>query len=165
MAVIAQHLSDGVDLVIETFGEQRADRTVDQAADQSFLFGRAAFALEEAAGDTAGRRIFFLIVDGEREEILPVLHRLGGSDGAEHNRLAQARDDRAIGLAGNLARFERQRFAAPLDRYFFHIKHLVSFARRALCRAGPSVPGSPARAGRGVSSGEQTSELLSLMRL
>src|SRR3546814_7478996 len=50
MAVIAQHLSDGVDLVIETFGEQRADRTVDQAADQSFLFGRAAFALEEAAG-------------------------------------------------------------------------------------------------------------------
>src|SRR3546814_13806339 len=81
-------------LVIETFGEQRADRTVDQAADQSFLFGRAAFALEEAAGDTVGRRIFFLIVDGEREEILPVLHRLGGSDGAEHNRLAQARDDR-----------------------------------------------------------------------
>src|SRR3546814_4037591 len=45
MAVIAQHLSDGVDLVIETFGEQRADRTVDQAADQGFLFGRDAFAL------------------------------------------------------------------------------------------------------------------------
>src|SRR3546814_4861774 len=127
MAVIAQHLSDGVDLVIETFGEQRADRTVDQAADQSFLFGRAAFALEEAAGDTAGRRIFFLIVDGEREEILPVLHRLGGRDGEENNRLAQASDDRAIARPGNLTRYKRHRFAAPLYRNFFHLQPLVSF--------------------------------------
>src|SRR3546814_5455419 len=115
--------------VKETVGEQRAERTVDKAADQSFHCGRAAVALEEAAGDTAGRRIFFLIVDGEREEILPVLHRLGGSDGAEHNRLAQARDDRAIGLAGNLARFERQRFAAPLDRSEEHTSELQSLMR------------------------------------
>src|SRR3546814_9605262 len=58
--------------------------------------------------------------------------------------------DGAIGLAGNLAGFERQRFAAPLDGYFFHVKHGFSFARQALCRAGPLVPGSPARAGRGA---------------
>src|SRR3546814_4179123 len=55
-----------------------------------------------------------------------------------------------ICLAGNLAGFERQRFAAPLDGYFFHVKHGFSFARQALCRAGPLVPGSPARAGRGA---------------
>jgi hypothetical protein len=49
-AIIAQHLRDDVDFVVETFGEQRTDRTVDQAGNQRFLFGRAAFTLEEAAG-------------------------------------------------------------------------------------------------------------------
>jgi hypothetical protein len=82
VAVIAQNLSDDIDLVIETFGEQRTDRTIGQAADQGFLFGRTAFALEEAAGDAARARIFFLIMDGEREEILPFLDRLGSGDRA-----------------------------------------------------------------------------------
>src|SRR3546814_17397978 len=45
--------------------------------------------------------------------------------------------------------FVSQRFTAPLDRYFFHVKHGVSFARRALCRAGPLCPGNPARGGVG----------------
>src|SRR3546814_14515669 len=89
MAVIAQHLSDGVDLVIETFGEQRADRTVDQAADQRFLFRRAAFALEEAAGDAAGRRIFFLVMDGQGKEVLAFLDLLGGGDRSEERRVGK----------------------------------------------------------------------------
>jgi hypothetical protein len=59
---------DDVDFVVEAFGEQRTDRTVDQAGNQRFLFGRAALTLEKAAGDAAGRRIFFLIVNGQREE-------------------------------------------------------------------------------------------------
>src|SRR3546814_6936385 len=89
MAVIAQNLSDGVDLVIETFGEQRADRAVDQAADQRFLFRRAAFALEEAAGDAAGRRIFFLVMDGQGKEVLAFLDLLGGGDGAQDDRRSE----------------------------------------------------------------------------
>src|SRR3546814_8116002 len=68
MAVIAQNLSNDVDFVVETFGEQRTDRTIGQTRNQSFLFGRAALALEEAAGDAARARIFFLIVDGRSEE-------------------------------------------------------------------------------------------------
>src|SRR3546814_6590502 len=89
MAVIAQSLSDGVDLVIGTFGEQRADRAVDQAADQRFLFRRAAFALEEAAGDAAGRRIFFLVMDGQGKEVLAFLDLLGGGDGRSEEHTSE----------------------------------------------------------------------------
>src|SRR3546814_16104560 len=81
VAVIAQDLGNDVDFVVETFGEQRTDRTIGQTRNQGFLFGRAAFALEEAAGDAARARIFFLIMDGKREEVLPFLDRLGSGLG------------------------------------------------------------------------------------
>ena len=51
-------------------GKQRADRAVDEAGDERLLLGRAAFTLEEAAGDTAGGVEFLLIIDGQGEEIL-----------------------------------------------------------------------------------------------
>ena len=137
LAVIRQNLRDAVDLVVEAFGEQRADRTVDQAADQRLTLGRATLALEEAAGDAARSRKLFLVVDGEREEILPFLHRLGGGHGAEHHRLAERRDHRAVGLAGDLARFEGERLAAPLDRYLLGIEHVFSFTPHAKCVGGP----------------------------
>ena len=82
LAVIAHHLRDAVDLVVEAFGEQRAQRAVDQAADQRLTLGRAALALEEAAGDPAAGGEFLLIVDGQREEVLPFLDGLRGGDGA-----------------------------------------------------------------------------------
>ncbi len=40
---------------LKPLGEQRPDRAVDQAGNQGLLFARAAFALEVAAGDFAGR--------------------------------------------------------------------------------------------------------------
>ncbi len=54
LAVERHDLRDHVDLVVEPFGEQRTDGTVDQAAGQRFLFGRAALTLEEAARDAPG---------------------------------------------------------------------------------------------------------------
>ena len=137
LAVIAHHLRDAVDLVVEAFREQRADRTIDQAADQSLTLGRATLALEKAAGDTAAGGELLLIVNGQREEILALLHRLGGGNGAEHDRLAERRDHRAVGLAGDLARFEGQRLAAPLDLYLLGIEHVFSFTPRARCAGGP----------------------------
>ena len=61
---------DDLDFILEVFREQRTDRTVDQARGERFLFGLTAFALEEAARDTAAGIEFFLVIDGEREEIL-----------------------------------------------------------------------------------------------
>src|SRR3546814_17137421 len=49
LTIVGKNLRDHIDFVIETFWEQRADGTVDQAAGQRFLFSRAAFPLEQAA--------------------------------------------------------------------------------------------------------------------
>ena len=112
LAVVGQDLRDHVDLVVEALGEQRTDRAVDQAAGQRFLFGRAALALEEAAGDAPGGGELFLVVDGQREEILALLDRLGGGDGAQHHGFAEGREHGAIGLAGNMAGFESEGLSA-----------------------------------------------------
>ena len=115
LAIIGENLRDAVDLVVEAFGKQRPQRPVDQAGNQSFLFGGPAFALEKAAGNAPGREIFFLVVDGQREEILAFLDRLCRGNRAENDRFAERRDDRAVSLAGNLARFECQGLSAPLE--------------------------------------------------
>ena len=83
---------------------------------ERLLLGGAALALEEAAGDAAGRAILFLIVDGEREEILPVLDRACAAVTAHSTTVSpMRRDHRAVGLTGDAARLQRQRLAAPLN--------------------------------------------------
>ena len=136
LAVVGEHLGDAQDLVIEALGEQRADRPVDQAAGQRFLFGGAALALEEAARDAPGGREFFLVVDGQREEVLARLDRLGGGDRAEDDGFAKGRQDGAVGLTGNAARFELQGLSAELDFHGFDIKHVISLRPRPNADAG-----------------------------
>ena len=72
-------MNDDLDFVEEAVREKRANRTVDQAGGERFLFGRTAFALEEAAGDLAGSIGLFDVVDGEREEVLAGLRFLLGN--------------------------------------------------------------------------------------
>ena len=94
-------------------GEQRTDRAVDEARGQHLFLGRAAFALEEAAGDLAGGESLFLIVDGQREEVLAGLRLLVGDGGAEHRGFAIGRQHGAIGLPGDVAGLEDEAAAAP----------------------------------------------------
>jgi hypothetical protein len=56
--------------MLEAGHEQRADRAVNESRGQGLFLGRAAFTLEVAAGDAARCVVFFLIVDGQREEVL-----------------------------------------------------------------------------------------------
>ena len=105
LAVVAEHLADNENFIVEAFGEERPNRAIDQAAGQRFLFGGAALALEEAARDTPGGREFFLIVDGQREEILPRLDGLGGGDRAEDDGFAQGSRGPRHWLGGRRARF------------------------------------------------------------
>src|SRR5205085_5661042 len=93
-------------------------------------FRRSALTLEEAAGDAPRSREFFLVVDGQREEILPRLDRLCRGDGAEDNGFAKGRENRAVGLAGNAARFELEGLSTPLDFDCFRIEHVFSFTPR-----------------------------------
>jgi hypothetical protein len=122
------HGGDDLDLVAELFGEERTDRTIDQARGQRFLFGRTAFALEEAAGDAPGGVELFLIVDGEREEILPFACLAGRYRRDQHDGTAHADHDCAASLAGDFARFQRDFVITVLERlgYFRHC-HLLGW--------------------------------------
>ncbi len=125
-AVIRHDLRDHVDLVIETFGEQRTTRTVDQTAGECFFFGCTAFTFEEAARDAASSREFFLIMYGQREEILPFTYGFGGGYCAQHHGFAISSQNGAVCLTGNLAGFESEGFAAPFNRYGFLVEHVFS---------------------------------------
>ena len=56
--------------MVETFGEQRTNRTVDQTAGQDFFFALFAFAFEETAGDFTCGISTLEVIDSQREEVL-----------------------------------------------------------------------------------------------
>src|SRR5690606_3660617 len=95
------------------------------------------FALEEAARNASGGGELFLIVDGQREEVLPFLDRLGRRDGAQDHRVTELRQNGAIGLTGHAARFQSEGLAAPLDFYLVDIEHAVFLATGRPMRPGP----------------------------
>ncbi len=125
--VVLDDGNDDLGLVLVAFREERADRTVDQAGNQRFLFRRATFALEIAARDLAGGIGLFLVVYGQREEVLAGLGRLGRNNGGENDGFAVGGENRAVSLAGDLARFKLQRAACPFDFDGVGIEHMVSF--------------------------------------
>ena len=102
----ARIVPDHVDLVAEPVGERRPQGTVDQPAGEDGLVGGPALPAEERAGDLARRVHPLLDVDGQGEEVGPLPHasRRGGGD--EHHGVADAPDDGAVGLHGELARLE-----------------------------------------------------------
>ena len=115
LLVGGEDVVEDLDLVPEPVGEERADGPVDQARRQRLLVGRPALALEEAAGEGALRREPLAVVDGEGEERLAVADLGVGDGGRERDGVAESRDDGAVGLLGELAGLERQRFATDLD--------------------------------------------------
>ncbi len=111
-----QRVDHHVHFVEEAFGEQRADRAVDQAASQRLVLAGLGFALEEAAGDLAGGVGLLDVVHRQREEVLARLGGLGGDHGGQHHGVVDVDDDGAAGLAGDLAGFQRDGVGAPLER-------------------------------------------------
>ena len=113
--VQADDVDDDLDFVEEAFGEQRADRAVDQAAGQRLVLGGAALALEEAAGDLAGGVGLLEVVDGQREEVLAGLGFGLGDHGGQHDGAFDVDEDGAGGLAGDFARLQHDVVATPLE--------------------------------------------------
>src|SRR5690606_1294885 len=68
LGIDRDRMDDDLDFVVKAFREQRAQRTVDQAGDQDLALGLLAFALEEAAGDLAGRIGLFDVIYGQGKE-------------------------------------------------------------------------------------------------
>ena len=125
LQVVRQRRHDHLGLVAPAVGEQRPDRAVDQAGDQRLLFGRAAFALEIAAGNAAGGVELFLVVDGQRQEVDALLAAvLAATDGREHLGFAVGGDDGAVGLARDLAGLEDELAPAPVEFHAMNIEHV-----------------------------------------
>src|SRR5690606_25613672 len=127
-----QNGHDNLRVVLVAFDKERADRAVDQTRNQSLILARTAFTLEVATGDLARSERLFLVVDGEREEILTRLRLLGGNDGGENYGLTVGGQNGAICLAGNLARLEDERTPTPFDLDFMFLEHVLSL-RVGLC--------------------------------
>ena len=140
--VAGQHGRHDQHFVAEAVDEERTDRTVDQAGDERLFLRRTRLALEEAAGDLAGCVVLFLVVNGQREEVLARLRRFREGHVGHHLGFAQRRDHRPIGLTRNFPGFQSERFIAPLDRFLGHIEH-VSFPLRTRPLPVPSLSGGP----------------------
>ncbi|MCY1521583.1 hypothetical protein D9M68_564030 [compost metagenome] len=133
-----------VHFVQETFGEQRADRTVDQAAGQGFVLAGLGFALEEAAGDLAGGVGLLDVVDGQREEVLTRLGGLGSDHGRQDHGAVDVDQHGAGRLAGDFTGFHDDGLVAPLEglgdfveeahccSYFDSESHRIRKGRRLL---------------------------------
>ena len=91
--------------IVTALGEERADRTVGEAAGEDFLFGGPAFALEIAARELSGRGRFFAVIHGQREEVLAFLGFGRGHGGHDHDGFTQLDRDGAVGLFGQFAGF------------------------------------------------------------
>ncbi len=117
------HRRDDLHVVVEAVRKERTQRAIDQPRRQRFLFRRAAFALEESAGDLAGGVRLFLVIDGQRKEILAGLRLLRRDRRDQHDGVAEARHDGAAGLARDFAGFQRQRVAAVGDRFLDGVQH------------------------------------------
>ena len=81
-----------LDVVLVARRKERPDRPVGLASGEDRVLGRARLALDEAAGDLAGRVHPLLEVDGEREEV-EAGARLRPVGGAEHHGVAVADSD------------------------------------------------------------------------
>jgi hypothetical protein len=143
LGVQAQHVDDDLHFIEEAIREQRADRAVDQAAGQRLQFARAAFTLEEAAGDLAGGVGLLDVVDGQREEVLAGLGLGLGHHGGQHHGVFDAADHGAGGLAGDLAGFQRDGVLAPLEGLGDLVEHAheVSGSGFGAGAVAPDTPG------------------------
>ena len=103
-----------VDLVAETVGEARADRTVDHACGKRGLLGRTALALEVTAGNATGGVHLLVEIDRKREEVV-VLALLGDDNGVEHGGVALLDEDGSGCLLCKLTGLEDVRLAVQLE--------------------------------------------------
>ena len=145
---MAQHGRHNLDFVVEIIREERPQRTIDQTADQRFLFRRPAFALEEAARNATGGKSLFLVVHRQREEFLTRLHGFRANGGAKHDRIAVAGQHGAIGLARDLAGFQHQLAATPFEFFTEVVEHMIFLQRaRPAAAAWISAKGAARRFG------------------
>ncbi len=113
---------DHLGLTAESVGEGRAKGAVDQTTGQDGLFRGSALTSEERAGDLPCGVHPLFEIDGEREEIDALSHRLVCGGGYQHLGTAESGDHGSVGLSGKFAGAQDELFAAdgPLYGDFGH---------------------------------------------
>ena len=112
---------DDLGFVEKAFRKQRADRTIDQAAGQDFLFRGTSLAFNESARNLAGGVSVLSIIDGEREEPGPHLRLVSHTRGDQYHGVTRTNDDCAARLFGHLTRLQGDLTAAQV--YFNYVMH------------------------------------------
>ena len=115
IAISGKHHADNLGFIAPGLGKKRSKRAVNQPGSKDFFFRRAAFALEEAAGNLSSRIGIFAVVDSEREKV-SIIDLGSHASSGEHDRIAIARHNGAVGLFRNSSSFENQRTPADFHR-------------------------------------------------
>ena len=113
-AVGGKHHGDDLRFIAPGFGKQRTHRAVDHSRSQNFAFRGAPFALEKAAGNFARGIGVFAIVHGEGKKIAVVGFGIHAG-GDQHDGVAIAGQNGAVGLLGQFSGFKGQRTSADFD--------------------------------------------------
>ena len=102
-------------VVVQALGEQGADGTVGEPGSEDALLPGAAFATEEAAGDAPGGVEPFFVVHGQGQKVYVLGARAVRHDGGcQHDGLAVADSNGAVGLEGEASGFQDQGFPADV---------------------------------------------------
>ena len=100
LGVGGENESDDLGFAAEAIREQRAHGAVDLAAGENFALAGTAFALDEAAGNASAGVSVFAVVNGQGEEIDAFAGIRIGGGGGENDVVADAHNDRTVGLLG-----------------------------------------------------------------
>src|SRR3569623_1488324 len=120
-------MNDDLHFVQVPFGEERTNRTIDQARSQRLFLGRTALTLEEAAGNTARSVALLDIVNGKRDVILAGLGILAGDHRRQYNGIFDRHEHGAGRLARDFSGLQCDRMLAVLEGFDNFIEHGNSF--------------------------------------
>ncbi len=101
-----EHERNDLRLALESVGEHRTHRAIDLAAGEHFALTHAAFALDEASGETSAGIGVLAIIHGEGKEVDAFAGVGVGGSGGENDVLTHADDGGSVGLLGQFSGFE-----------------------------------------------------------
>ena len=116
LSIRGEQDADDLRVVEVVLGEERSQGAIGHACGKDLLLARTALALEVSSGELSDSGGFLLVVNGEGEEVLPLLDGGGGDGGNEDDGLARGDDDGAVGELGDLAGLEGDGILANVGR-------------------------------------------------
>ena len=125
-----------VNFIKEAFGEQGANRAINQAAGQRFKFARTAFALEKATGDFSSGVAFLKVINSQREKILSGFAFGLADHGRQNDGSIHIEQHCSGGLASDFAGFHGHGVVAPLEGLANFFKHCHGLSPRSTGGAG-----------------------------